>query len=131
MIDTVNALDALENKAIPHRPARPMGRADFLRVVQDVKRSGGGPDAAAGLRFARYVEALEAFTDGDGDVAALKMTPTQSRAAEQIATAAGRAVGGIGPRELREYAQKVADRHRMRLADVLRLDVCELASLTA
>ena len=127
MTDTVNS----QNKDFqrPSRPNRPFGRADFLRVVQDVKR--GGPDADGRLRFARYVEALEAFTEGEGDCAALKMTADQSRATDHIAAAAARVAGGIGPRELREYAQRVAERNRMSLADVLRLDVRDLATLTA
>ena len=111
------------------RPNRPIGRVDFLRMVQDVKR--GGPDTEGGLRFARYVEALEAFTDGDGDCAAIRMTTDQSRATDHIAAAAARVAGGIGPRELREYAQKVAERNRMSLADVLCLDVRDVATLTA
>lgn len=110
----------------------PMGRADFLRGVQRANRAAAAGDHDAPLRFARYIETLEAFTDDYADGApVLRLSAWQSRAVERINDAAARLTGNVRPANLREFAQHVADRNAMRLADVLRLDVEDVATLPA
>lgn len=118
---------------VHRRPMRtPMGRADFLRGVQAAKRAADAGDFGAPLRFATYVETLEAFTDDHADTApSLKMTAGQSRAVEAIHDAAARLTGNVRPPQLRELAQAVADRKGLRLSDVLRMDVREFVTLLA
>lgn len=99
---------------------------DDLRSVQAAKR--------AGLRVATYLAALESFTDDDGDGGApptIQMSRPECRAVENIHTAAARLTGDTRPPHLRELVQSVADRHGLRLADVLRLDVLAFADLAA
>lgn len=109
----------------------PMGRTEFLRGVNRAKRAALNGDTDAPLRFAAYIDTLEAFTDGDDGAPVLRMTAAQSQAVDRINDAAARLTGNVRPPELRKLAQRVADRHGMRLVDVLRLDVRELATLPA
>ena len=107
----------------------PMPREDFLRCVQAAKRAA---DLSAPLRFAAYLDALEAFTTDSADApGSFRMTPADSRAAARLHTAATARFGGDRPTHLRELAQSIADRHGLRLADVLRLDVAAAADLSA
>lgn len=110
----------------------PFKRTDFLRGIQRANRAAAAGDTAAPLRFAAYIDALEAFTDDCADSdPVLRLTGAQSRAVETINAAAHRLTGKVRPDSLRELAQAVADRHAMRLADVLRLDVRDVATLPA
>ena len=110
----------------------PMPREDFLRCVQAAKRE---RDPEAPLRFATYLDRLEAFTTGgefgDAEPGPFRITSGDARAAERLHTAAVRLTGGDRPAHLRELAQSIADRHGMRLSDVLRLDVAAAADLSA
>lgn len=113
------------------RTLDPMDRANFLRGVQRANRAAAAGDHDAPLRFVRYIETLEAFTDDYADGAPeLRLFAWQSRAVETINDAAARLTGNVRPANLRELAQVVADRNAMRLADVLRLDVEDVATLT-
>lgn len=113
-------------------PMFPMTRGELVRGVQAAKRASEGGDRGAPLRFAQYIDALEAFTDDHADGApTLRLTAGESRAVERINDAAARLTGNVRPDNLRELAQTVADRNGMRLADVLTLDVEALATLPA
>jgi hypothetical protein len=120
------------------RRVTPMGRADFLRGVQNAKRA-AGLDPGAPLRFAAYLDQLESFTSADdlgefggrGDPGPFRMTPESARAAARLHTAAAKLTGSDRPANLRELAQSIADRHSMRLSDVMRLDVAAAADLSA
>lgn len=105
-----------------------LARGGFLRGVQAAKRAGG----SAPLRFAAYILALESFTDDtepDGAPSELRMTSGESVAVKAIHIAAARLTGDTRPPQLRELAQSLADRHGLRLSDVLRLDVQAVAAL--
>lgn len=109
-----------------------IGRADFLRGVQRAKRAADAGDVGAPLRFAAYIDTLEAFTDDHAEGApALRLTTAQARAVENITRRAERLTADVRPSVLRELAQVLADRNGLRLADVLRLDVRDVATLPA